>query len=124
MFDSSSGDVGPVGAPRREHVAAALDVEHVGVAGDDPVAVGVAVHGRLAAGPGEELVHPIEVRPPGRIEQVGRRGVGGAHRRRTVPGPGASAPTASRIITRPMPTMRVTAMLRVRQATAAARIPA
>ena len=79
-------DVGPVGARRREHVAAALDVEQVGVAGDRPEAVGVvAVDGCLAAGPGEEVVHPVEVDPPRRVEQVGGAGVGRGHGR-TVPG--------------------------------------
>ena len=67
------GDVRPVGAAGGEHVAAPLDVDHVGVAGDDPVVVGVAVDGRLAAGPGEELVHPVEVDPPVGIEQVDRQ---------------------------------------------------
>ena len=116
-------DVGPVGAPRGEHVAAPLDVDQVGVAGDGPQAVGlVAVHGCFAAGPGEEVVHPVEVGPPGRVEQVGGAGVDRAHGRTVLRT--RRRQRASMSITTPMPTTRVRAMFCVRHATRAATTPA
>jgi hypothetical protein len=38
------GDVRPVRTTRREHITPSFDVDDIGMPGDDPVAVGVAVH--------------------------------------------------------------------------------